>query len=140
MCHRRIRNNMINHLREQCLNILYSDKQLTFEELLEKYTCVTTHERNLRYLAIEIFRVIKGLSPPIVFILLMKGILSEMWEMIEKPFWIYFYKTEIKKLTPLEKSVELWTPLPTALLLKTLFSLLHYYSGEIFYKTGLHLL
>ena len=69
---------MINHLREHCLNILYSDKQLTFEELLEKYTCVTTHERNLRYLAIEIFRVIKGLSPPIVFILLMKGILSEM--------------------------------------------------------------
>ena len=140
MCHRRVRNNMINHLREQCLNILYSDKQLTFEELLEKYTCVTTHERNLRYLAIEIFRVIKGLSPPIVFILLMKGILSEKWEMIEKSFWIYFYKTEIKKLTLLEKSVELWTPLPTALLLKTLFSMLHYYSGEIFYKTGLYLL
>ena len=69
---------MINHLREQFLNILYSDKQLRFKELLEKYTYVTTNERNLRFLAIEIFRVIKGLSPPIVFILLMKGILSEM--------------------------------------------------------------
>lgn len=69
---------MINHLREQCLNILYSDKQLTFEELLEKYTCVTTHERNLRFLATETFRVIKYLSPTIVFTLLMKGILSEI--------------------------------------------------------------
>ena len=69
---------MINHLREQFLNILYSDKQLRFKESLEKYTYVTTHKRNLRFLAIEIFRVIQGLSPPIVFILLMKVILSEI--------------------------------------------------------------
>ena len=62
---------MINRLREQCLNIIYSEKQLSFDELLEKHTCVTTHERNLRFLAI------KFLSPTIVLILLMKGILSE---------------------------------------------------------------
>ena len=36
MCHSRSLNNKINGLHERCLRLIYNDKQLTFEELLEK--------------------------------------------------------------------------------------------------------
>ena len=36
MCHSRALNNKIIRLHERCLRIIYNDKQLTFQELLEK--------------------------------------------------------------------------------------------------------
>ena len=66
MCHSRLINNKINRLHETCLRIIYSDKSSTFEELLEKDGSVTIHFRNIQKLAIEMFKVFKNLSPPII--------------------------------------------------------------------------
>ena len=65
-CHSRANISKINRLHERCLRIIYSDKQSSYEELLEKGGSVSIHPRNLQVLAIEMYRVRKGLSPPII--------------------------------------------------------------------------
>ena len=60
MCHSRALNNKINGLHDRCLRLLYNDKQLTFEELLEKDDSVSIHIRNLQTLATEMYKVMKG--------------------------------------------------------------------------------
>ena len=64
MCHSRIINKKINRLHERCLRIIYCDKQSSFEELLEKDSSVSIHERNIQILATEMYTVSKGMSPP----------------------------------------------------------------------------
>ena len=59
-------NSKINRLHETCLRIIYSDKSSSFEELLQKDESVTIHVKNIQRLAIEMFKVFKNLSPPIV--------------------------------------------------------------------------
>ena len=66
MFHSRLTNNKINRLHERCLRIVYSDNKSTYEELLEKDNTVSIHHRNLQFLAIELFKVLKGLSPEIM--------------------------------------------------------------------------
>ena len=66
MCHSRALNNKINRLHERCLRIIYNDKQLTFEEFLEKDDSVSIHIRNLQTPAIEMYKVMNGGSPEIV--------------------------------------------------------------------------
>ena len=58
-------NSKINCLHERCLRIVYSDKTLYFEKLLEKDGCFTMHTRNLQTLATKMFKVYKNLSPAI---------------------------------------------------------------------------
>ena len=50
MFHSRIINNKINHLHERCLRLLYGDKSLSFEKMLEQDKSVTIHTRNLQML------------------------------------------------------------------------------------------
>ena len=45
---------------------MYLDYTSSFEELLEKDNSVTIHTRNLQCLAIEMFKVCKGIGPEIV--------------------------------------------------------------------------
>ena len=66
MCHSRANNNKINRLHERCLRIIYSDKQSSYETLLEKDGSVSIHNRNLQILATEMYKVSKGLSPSII--------------------------------------------------------------------------
>ena len=66
MLHSRTANNKINRLQERCLRIVYNDKSSSFEDLLEKDGSVSIHHRNLRVLAIEMFKVKNGLSPEIM--------------------------------------------------------------------------
>ena len=47
MCHSRKMQNRINKLHERALRVVYKDKNLTFEQLLEKDQGYTIHERNL---------------------------------------------------------------------------------------------
>ena len=65
MCHSLENNNKINGLHERCLRIIFIDKQSSpFNALLEKGSSVSIHERNIKILATEIFKVSKNLVPP----------------------------------------------------------------------------
>ena len=64
MCHSRKNNNKINRLHERCLRIIYNDKRWSFNALLEKDGSVSIHERNIKILATEMFKVSKNLAPP----------------------------------------------------------------------------
>ena len=65
MCHHRTNNNKINRLHERCLCLIYNNKKLPFKDFLEKDGSVSIRHRNLRPLAVELFKVFKDLSPVI---------------------------------------------------------------------------
>ena len=62
MCHNCTINNKINHLHERCLGIVYNDNKSSFQELLDKDKGVTIHMKNVRVLAIEMFKVSNNYS------------------------------------------------------------------------------
>ena len=43
--------------------MVYQDENSSFEELLQKNGSVTIHHRNLQFLAIEMYKVFRGLAP-----------------------------------------------------------------------------
>ena len=57
MCHSRVLNNRINNLHERAVKILYQDKKLDFETLLNNDQSVTIPVRNLHYLVTEFYKV-----------------------------------------------------------------------------------
>ena len=57
MYHNRTINNKINRLHKRCLGIVYNDNKSSFQELLDKNKCVTIHVKNVRALAVEMFKV-----------------------------------------------------------------------------------
>ena len=63
MCHSRENNNKINGLHERYLRIICNDKRSSFNALLEKDGSVSIHERNIKILATEMFKVSKILAP-----------------------------------------------------------------------------
>ena len=63
MFHSRTANKKINRLHERTLRMVYKDKSLTYEQLLEKDKSFTIHERNLQKLAIEMYKVKHNLCP-----------------------------------------------------------------------------
>ena len=66
MFHSRDINNKINRIHERALRITYNNKSSSFQDLLDKDNSVTIHHRNIRTLAIETFKVLYGLSPPLL--------------------------------------------------------------------------
>ena len=60
-CSRRS-NNRINHLHEQALRIVSNDRSSTTEDLLVKDNSVSAHHRNIRLLAIELYKAKNNLS------------------------------------------------------------------------------
>ena len=65
MCHSRENNNKINRLHESCLRIIYNNnKRPSFNALLEEYGSVSIHEKNIKILGTEMFKVRKNLAPP----------------------------------------------------------------------------
>ena len=66
MFHSRKLNNRINRIHKRALRIVYKDNESSFKELLEKDESLTIHERNIQTLAIELYKVLNGLSPKIM--------------------------------------------------------------------------
>ena len=66
MFHSRMLNNRINNIHERALRIVYKDFSSTFEQLLQKGGSFTIHERNIQALAIELYKIINGISPDIM--------------------------------------------------------------------------
>ena len=64
MCHSCENSNKINRLHERCLRITCNDKRPSFNSLLEKDGSVSIHERNVKILATEMFKVSENLAPP----------------------------------------------------------------------------
>ena len=59
-------NNGINHLHERSLRIVYNDYESLFQELLELDNSTSIHHRNIRLLAIELFKVKNSLPNQIM--------------------------------------------------------------------------
>ena len=66
MFHGRTTNQKINKLHERSLRILYKDDTSSFEELLRKDKSVTMHVRNLRHLAVVMYKVYNNLAPSFI--------------------------------------------------------------------------
>ena len=61
--HSRGLNSKVNRIYERALIITYNDKSSSYSELLTNDRSVTIHHRNIRALAVEIYKVIQGISP-----------------------------------------------------------------------------
>ena len=66
MFHSRSLNNKINRLHERSLRIIYNDKHSTLEELLANNNSVSVHHNNIHAIAIEMYKVVNGISPEIM--------------------------------------------------------------------------
>ena len=63
MFHNRTLNNKINRMHERALRIVYKNEDLSFHELLNLDCSATIHQRNLRKLATEMYKIKNDLSP-----------------------------------------------------------------------------
>ena len=66
MFHSRKTNGKINKLHERCLLIVYNNNTSTYEEL-ETDNSVSVHFRNIQALAVELYKVVNGFSPDIMY-------------------------------------------------------------------------
>ena len=62
MCHSTIVSNKINKLHKRTLRLVYNDKQLTFEELLDKDKSLRFHDQMLQVLAAEMYKVYSNVT------------------------------------------------------------------------------
>ena len=62
----RTSNNMINKVHERALRVIFNDHESDFETLLLNNNDVCNHHRNIQTLLIEVFKIKKGCSPPIM--------------------------------------------------------------------------
>ena len=58
-------NNLINKVYERALKLIYQDNS-SFEVLLEKQHDFSIHPRNLQVLMTEIYKIVDGITPPIM--------------------------------------------------------------------------
>ena len=59
-------NNPIDKIQQRSLRLITNDKTSTFEHLLQENNEITTHQRNLQVLMVEVFKIINGFAPPIM--------------------------------------------------------------------------
>ena len=65
MFHSRKNNNKTKHLHVRCSQLIYGDKKLSFENLLEKDNSVFIQHKNIQELVTDIFKVKHKLCPEI---------------------------------------------------------------------------
>ena len=66
MFHSHTVNSKINRLHERCLRIIYNNKLSNFEELLVEDNSVAINDNNIHAFAIEMYKVVNGMSPEIM--------------------------------------------------------------------------
>ena len=66
MFHSRKLNNKVNRIHERALRITYNDKSSSYRELITKDSSVAIHHRNIKSLAIEIYKVTQRISPTLL--------------------------------------------------------------------------
>ena len=59
-------NNALNNIHERVLRLTYNDHEKSFNSILKENNLKTIHQKNLEFLAIEIYKFQNGLSPPIM--------------------------------------------------------------------------
>ena len=134
MLHSRKNNNKVKHLHERCLRLIYSDKNSSYENLLEKDNSVSISDKNIQALAIEMFKVKHKLCPEITGDIIMErtnnqynlrnrpdfitpqvhsvfhgteSILhlgSKMWNIVPEEF------KNTKSLNSFKESIKMWIP------------------------------
>ena len=62
MFHGRQVHNKINRLHERALRMIYENSTSSFDTLLEKDMSFSVHDRNIQQLALEMYKVTKGLA------------------------------------------------------------------------------
>lgn len=66
MLHSRRNKNIVKHLHERCLRLIYNDKPSSYYELLLNNGSVSVHQKHIQNSATEIFEVKSDLPPEIV--------------------------------------------------------------------------
>ena len=66
MFHSQPLNNRINHIHGRALRMIYQDYNSSFKELIRKDSSLTVHQRNLKLLVTEKFKVKIGCAPDII--------------------------------------------------------------------------
>ena len=81
MYHSRITNNKINPPHERFLRLICNNKQSSLHELLERDDSVSIRKRNLGFLTIKMFNIIKDIAPNLVTEIFPSNIENryEMW-------------------------------------------------------------
>ena len=59
-------NSLINKISERSLGLITNDKTSTSEYLRQANNEITTHQRNLQVLMVQVFEIINGFAPPIM--------------------------------------------------------------------------
>ena len=59
-------NNALNKIQERALRLIYNDHEKSFNSILTESNIKAIHQKNLEFLAIEIYKFQNGLSPPIM--------------------------------------------------------------------------
>ena len=59
-------NNLINKIHEWSLRISYKDQKTGYHNLLETHNEFTIHPGNLQVLMTEIYKIVNGITPPIM--------------------------------------------------------------------------
>ena len=67
MFHNRTLNNRINKPKERALHLVHNDNVSYFYRLLQKDNTFATHRRNIRKLALEMYRVKHRIAPKVMY-------------------------------------------------------------------------
>ena len=59
-------NNAVNNIRKQTLRLIYNDHEKSLNSILADNNQKTILQKNLEFLATEIYKLQNGLSPPIL--------------------------------------------------------------------------
>ena len=113
--HERQVNNKINRVHERALRIIYEDNTSSFHTLLENDVLFSVHNRNIQQLALEMYKITKGLSPTAISSLFLKcsnnrHTRSQSDLLVSQINEVYFGQNPIRYLKPL-----IWNLIPTSL-------------------------